>query len=317
MAKRRRDVSDDHLLFHPPGDYTTVLAPPGVPVLEVSRIFDARDHLIFEAYTNPAVLPRWFTPSGMDCIKCDVNLQAGGRYRIVNRSRDGVTYGCGGTYLEIRRPHRLVFTESFDVAPGLESRNTLTIHERGGRATVEESVLHQTVSNRDEHAASGVERAIRESHVRLDRLLQSSVLSLDFTIDAPREAVYAACTDLDALSIWSAPPGHEIPFYEAYVRAGGQWRQMIRSPKGGESVVGGRYLEVARDARIAFTHEREPDTDEHSAQTVVAMSLESVGGRTELELEQGFFESRADLERHRNAWVAKLGRLVQLMREFA
>jgi uncharacterized protein YndB with AHSA1/START domain len=315
MARRGHpDQRDDHLLFHPPGEFTTVLAPPGVPTIEISRVFDARDHLVFEAYTNPRVLPRWFTSAGMDSVGCRVDLEAGGEYRIVNRSRDGVTYGCGGIFVQVRRPFRLVFTESYDVAPGLESRNTLTINERDGQSTVEETVLHRTVSNRDAHASSGLEQAIRAAHQRLDGLLQSSVLSLDFVLDARREDVYVACTDLNALSIWSAPSGYEVPYYEAYVRAGGQWRQMLRSPQGKESVVGGHYLEVARNARIAFTHSWEPDEDEHSPETIVVMSFESVGDSTEVKLDQGFFESRTDLERHRDMWASQLGRLGQLMR---
>ena len=316
MATRRHQGrSDAPDIFHPPGGYTTILAPPGLPVIAISRDFDACDHLIFEAYTNPRVIPRWFTPEGMDCIRCDVQLHAGGEYRVVNRSRDGVTYGCGGVYLEVRRPHRLTFTQSYDVAPGLESQNTLAISERAARATVEESVLHRTVPNRDAHASSGIGEAVRQAHHRLDRLLQSSMLSLDVMIEAPRRDVFAACTDLNALSIWSAPLGYEVPYYEAYIREGGQWRQMLRSSEGLESVIGGHYLEVANHSRLAFTHSWEPDAEEHSPETVVVMTFESIGGSTEIRLDQGFFETRDALQKQRKMWTSALGRLAQLMRE--
>src|ERR1700732_1714068 len=95
----------------------------------LTRVFDAPRHLVFEAFTRPELLKRWFGPRGWSLVVCEVDLKVGGGWRFVLRSPDGKEMGMRGIYLEIDRPARSVHMESFDDYPG-ESQVTSVFVEQ-------------------------------------------------------------------------------------------------------------------------------------------------------------------------------------------
>jgi uncharacterized protein YndB with AHSA1/START domain len=82
------------------------------PRVEVSarRSFRASPERVFDAWLDPDSVGRWLfaTPQG-EMVRIQIEPQIGGRYTIVER-REGVDVLHTGTYLEIDRPRRLVFT---------------------------------------------------------------------------------------------------------------------------------------------------------------------------------------------------------------
>jgi uncharacterized protein YndB with AHSA1/START domain len=72
--------------------------------------FTASAERVFDAWLDPAVASRWwFTTPGSESNNTTIDGRIGGHYRIIDR-RDGTDYTAIGEFLEIRRPHRLVFT---------------------------------------------------------------------------------------------------------------------------------------------------------------------------------------------------------------
>lgn len=102
----------------------------------IERIFDAPRDLVWEAYTNPEHVSRWWGHGG-PLHSCEIDLKVGGSYRYVQQGEDGVEYPFVGTYREIVRPERLVYTMRFDVVPfnEHESVNIDTFEELPGDKT--------------------------------------------------------------------------------------------------------------------------------------------------------------------------------------
>ena len=101
----------------------------GLPMfheIEIVRIFDAPREAVFEAWVNPKHLAKWFGPKYFTNPVCEVDLRVGGAWRIVMRGPDGTDYPCGGKYLEIVRPERLVFTNIATDAEGKPILDGLT-----------------------------------------------------------------------------------------------------------------------------------------------------------------------------------------------
>ena len=88
--------------------------------ITVTRIIDAPRDLVFRFWTEPALLSRWWGPSGFTIPLCEVDLRVGGAYRIVMRGPDNQDYPCVGVYREITPPERLVFTNNAEGADGSE-----------------------------------------------------------------------------------------------------------------------------------------------------------------------------------------------------
>jgi uncharacterized protein YndB with AHSA1/START domain len=101
----------------------------------ITRVFDAPRRLVFEAWTRPEHLMRWWGPRDLTLSRCEVDLRPGGAWRFVLRALDGNEYGFGGEYREILPPERLVYTFRFDGAPGAEAVETLSFVEKDGKTS--------------------------------------------------------------------------------------------------------------------------------------------------------------------------------------
>jgi uncharacterized protein YndB with AHSA1/START domain len=62
----------------------------------MTRVFDAPRHLVWEAFTRPELLKRWFGPRGWSMTVCEVDLKVGGGFRFVLRSPEGKEMGMRG-----------------------------------------------------------------------------------------------------------------------------------------------------------------------------------------------------------------------------
>ena len=107
----------------------------------LTRVFDAPRHLVWDAFTKPELLKRWFGPRDWSLVVCEVDLKVGGGFRFVLRGPDGRDMGMRGTYREIVPGERSIHTESFDDFPG-ESTVTTVLVENGGTTTLTATVLY-------------------------------------------------------------------------------------------------------------------------------------------------------------------------------
>jgi uncharacterized protein YndB with AHSA1/START domain len=105
--------------------------------LRIERTFAAPAEEVFDAWTSPEVMRRWFHAfEDWQTPEAEVDLRVGGRVRVVMRRPDGRDSGMGGEYRLIDRPHRLVMTWTFDDHPANEQLIELTFSESEGSTTV-------------------------------------------------------------------------------------------------------------------------------------------------------------------------------------
>src|SRR5712671_4016175 len=138
----------------------------------MTRVFDAPRRLVFDAFSKPELLKRWFGPRGWSLVVCDVDLKVGGGFRFVLRGPDGKQMGMRGVYREIVPPERSVHMESFDDYPG-ESQVTAVFVEEGGKTTLTATVLYESKEVRDAVIKSGMEHGAAEIYDKLAELLPS------------------------------------------------------------------------------------------------------------------------------------------------
>ena len=117
-------------------------------VVEIERTFAASAEDVFDAWTSPEVMRRWFhCESDWSTPRADVDLRVGGRVRIVMRRPDGTEAGALGEYRVIDRPHRLVMAWTFDDEPANEQLIELSFTESDGSTTVR--LINSGISTRD------------------------------------------------------------------------------------------------------------------------------------------------------------------------
>lgn len=146
----------------------TVTLPSDREII-ITRSFNAPRHLVFQAWTKPEHVRRWYGLQFLNMIVCEIDLRPNGRWRYVLQAPDGNEYAFSGEYRAIVPPERLVYTEGFEAMPGHESLITLTLEEQDGKTLYTSHSLYQSVEDRDGHIQSGMEAGMRET---LDRLAQ-------------------------------------------------------------------------------------------------------------------------------------------------
>jgi uncharacterized protein YndB with AHSA1/START domain len=125
--------------------------------LRIERNFDASAEEVFDAWTNPEVLRRWWAvhPDGSTPI-AEVDLRVGGRYRLSMEGPDGERHTVGGEYSEVTRPSRLAYTWQWELdsgEPGQISSVTVEFLEHGDQtAVVLEHAGLPDAEARDRHA---------------------------------------------------------------------------------------------------------------------------------------------------------------------
>ena len=151
---------------------TLKVTTPSDREIVLTRVFDAPRRLVWDAFTKPELLKRWFGPRGWSLVVCEVELKVGGGFRFVLRGPDGRDMGMRGVYREIVPPDRSVHMESFDDFPG-ESEVTTVLVEQGGKTTFTATVLYPSQEVRDAVIKSGMEHGAAECYDKLAELLAS------------------------------------------------------------------------------------------------------------------------------------------------
>jgi uncharacterized protein YndB with AHSA1/START domain len=106
-------------------------------MVRIERTFPAPAADVFDAWTSPEVMRRWFhCEADWETPEAEVDLRVGGQVRIVMRRPDGTEAGARGKYTLIDRPHRLVMTWTFHDDPSNEQSMDLTFSEVEGATRV-------------------------------------------------------------------------------------------------------------------------------------------------------------------------------------
>jgi uncharacterized protein YndB with AHSA1/START domain len=138
--------------------------------LVVTRTFNAPARIVFEAWTTPELFKQWWVPKSMDMFlrSCEMDVRAGGSYRLVFGHDASNPDEFFGRYLEVTPPLRLVWTneESGDGGPV----TTVTFEEKDGKTLL---VLHELYPSKEalDAAGTGAADATNETFEQLDELL--------------------------------------------------------------------------------------------------------------------------------------------------
>jgi uncharacterized protein YndB with AHSA1/START domain len=141
--------------------------------LVISRVVNGPARLVFEAWTTPELIGRWWVPKSipmLSFVSCEMDVRVGGRYRVV------LNYGDApmeffGRYLEVTRYSRLSWTN--DEADHGETITTVTFEETDGRTRVAVHDRYPSKEALDEAMESGAALGMPESLAQLDDLVAS------------------------------------------------------------------------------------------------------------------------------------------------
>ena len=135
----------------------------------VTRTFNGPARIVFEAWTKPELIKRWWVPKsmGMSLLSCEMDVRVGGKYRFVFGHDASKPMAFFGRYIEVTPYSRLVWTneESDDGAV-----TTVTFEEQDGKTLL---AMHELYPSKEalDAAGTGAADATVETFAQLDELL--------------------------------------------------------------------------------------------------------------------------------------------------
>ncbi len=139
--------------------------------LVTTRMIDGPARLVFEAWTKPDLMMRWWTPKsfGIAFLTCEIDARTGGSYRFVfGHPASEQPMAFFGRYLEVTPPVRLVWTNDEEEDGAV---TTVTFDEKDGRTLVVVHDLFPSKAALDGAIESGSTGAWPEQFEALDHLL--------------------------------------------------------------------------------------------------------------------------------------------------
>jgi uncharacterized protein YndB with AHSA1/START domain len=273
--------------------------PAARPVLVVTRVFDAPRELVWKAWTEPDRIARWWGPKHFTAPAIRNDFRVGGKYLYCMHGPAGSPFDkdlwSTGVYEEIIPMKKIVATDSFadehgNVVPAshygmpgdlpLEFRITVTFEDEDGHTKL--TLTHEGLpaGEQSEGAAVGWNES-------LDKLAAS--LRTTFTVkrdelkvimerifDAPRDAVFRAFTDPDAIPKWWGPRKYATTVDKMDVRVGGAWRFIHRDEDGKEYAFHGIFKAIEPPRLISQTFVFEGIPGDH--EVLDTLTLEDLGG---------------------------------------
>ncbi len=194
--------------------------------LYITRIYNAPVEVVWEAWTEPDQVVKWWGPRGFTITHHSKDLRVGGHWKYTMHGPDGVDYPNLTKYFEVEKYSRLVYDHG-----GSETNPPLFRVEVTFHALKKKTKMEMTMTFSSSEKAQEIKKFIKLAggNATWDRLAEYLEQTLNHkekfvinrSFDAPQEIVFKMWTDPDHLSKWLSPTGTEMKFFKADIKAGG------------------------------------------------------------------------------------------------
>ncbi|HUR87979.1 MAG TPA: SRPBCC domain-containing protein [Ramlibacter sp.] len=139
--------------------------------LEIERRYDAPPERVWQAWTDPRALSRWFGPGGENSVtQAELDVRPGGHYTIAFRTPDGQDNRVSGTYEEVIPQRKLSFSWAWQSTPDRVSFVTVEVVPEGDATLMK--FRHERFYDRT--ALDNHTRGWTATFVKLDAVIMSA-----------------------------------------------------------------------------------------------------------------------------------------------
>ena len=270
-----------------------------------TRLFDAPRELVFDVFTNPEHISRWWGPRGFTTTTREHDLRSGGMWRFVMHGPDGTDYENKIVYREVVKPERLTYAHDgegdhdhirFDVVVTFEARGDQTLLTM--RSVFETAAMRNQIAE-EVGAVEGAKQTLDRLGEQIARTVDKP-FTISRTFDAPRELVWKVWTEAGHLLQWFGPKG--MPMFHAKndPQPGGTFHYGLRMPNGGEMWGRWTYRELVPPRYLVFISSfsneagevaKAPFADDWPLEMLTTITLVEENGRTTVTVESAAFNA--------------------------
>ena len=227
--------------------------------IHIHRVYDAPVKAVWEAWTDPDQVAKWWGPRGFTITTHSKDLKAGGHWNYTMHGPDGVDYPNKTKYYEVEKYAKLLYDHGGNDEQAPLFRVTTLFSESRGKTSLDMSFAVATPE-----AAEDIKKIIKmhNGNSTWDRLAeylekQSSGAEnfvINRSFDAPIDLMYEMWSDPKHFSQWLAPTGFEMKFLHADIQPGGSSSYVMTGP--GITMYGrANYIKMEKPRLLVYTQE--------------------------------------------------------------
>lgn len=289
----------------------------------ITRLLNAPQSLVYEAWTDPRHVIQWWGPNGFTNTFHEMEVKPGGVWDFIMHGPDGTDYPNRIIFKEVDAPHRLAYAhgsgvendpQEFDVVVTFEpqgDKTLLTMRSVFRTQEARDFVVrefgaieggNQTVNRLEEHLRNAKPDSKAEKELTITRIF-----------NAPRELVFKAWTDPEHASCWWGPDGFTNPVFKWNAHAGGSIVVHMKAPDGVVYPMDGMFREVVENEKLVFLSAALDNKGNRMFEILNTVTLEDSNGSTKLTISASAFNVTAAaspyLEGMEMGWKQSLDRL--------
>lgn len=126
--------------------------------LKIDRLVDASPERVYEAWTDPEQMKRWFAPKPFRLVVFTMDFRVGGRFEMAMRGPTGEDFPFAGTYRTIEPPRKLEWSGEFAEGPVDQMTTTVEFVAEGGKTRVKAHQRFFVMTETIKHATAGAKQ---------------------------------------------------------------------------------------------------------------------------------------------------------------
>ena len=237
---------------------TQTILPKDKPQIITTRLIAAPRELVWKALTTPEHLQHFWGPDGFTNTYMKYDLREGGEALYTMHGPDGTDYVNRMRFSEVIANTRIVAeTDAGKDGPDqYRFRYEIALVDEGGKTRVTISLLIADLATRDEMAKF----AAVGGRQNLDRLAvyvapmaaEKNLFVIERSFAVSQARLFKACTNVEELTQWFAPPGMKVIKASQDFRVGGVYHYGSASPQGQEMWGKATYKEITPNSRLVY-----------------------------------------------------------------
>ena len=221
------------------------------------RVYDAPRDLVYEAWTRPDYVDRWFGPRGFVSQTTAMDVRPGGEWHWMMRSAEHGDFPNRARYREVVPGERLVYDHDAGVDDDPKGFHvTVTFVSIGAKTEVTMRCRFTTAAAREAANKYGAVEGGQQTMARLAEALDAAGagdLTITRTVAAPRDRVWAAWTDPAQLGEWWGPKGLGLEVRSFDLRPGGLFHYAMIPPGAAPPMFGRfQFREIVAPERLVW-----------------------------------------------------------------
>lgn len=267
--------------------------------LRIERVFDCSPDELWAAWTDPDQFAKWINPfPGADAEVHEMAVEPGGHCRFTMYGPDGTAFPEeDGTYEVVESPSQLIMVQDNEDRDDIFADHPMRMDARIETAGDQTKLVFVHSGYPEAFPMDEAEGGFGACFDKLEAVLAGDgadtndrEMVLSRTIAAPRELVFAAWTDADAIGEWWGPDGFTTTTEHFDFTTGGTWEFVMHGPDGTDYPNFVRFLEIEEPVRIVHDHGSHADEPAEFRSTI---TFEETDGKTTVTMRARFSTKEA------------------------